>query len=142
MQCLYNVWNASNWASVIISLEAYVSSVQGGSLCKHHKRLEKNRSLDPLEFQVCIIFKRSFLASCFCFKWQFIVNILNLRMKSWRHRNVVGCYRYFFMFFFFNFYLLMTESQIELVNINDVVNFSLHSAWQANIKLKRRKFVF
>lgn len=36
----------------------------------------------------------------------------------------------------------MTESQIELVNINDVVNFSLHSAWQANIKLKRRKFVF
>ena len=36
----------------------------------------------------------------------------------------------------------MTESQIELVNINDVVNFSLHSAWQANTKLKRRKFVF
>ena len=32
---------------------------------------------------------------------------------------------------FFNFYLLMTELQIELVNINhDDVNFSLHSnAW-------------
>ena len=36
----------------------------------------------------------------------------------------------------------MIELQIELVNINDVLNFSLHSAWQANIKLKRRKFVF
>ena len=71
VQCLYNVWHARNWASVIISLEAYVSSVQGGSLCKHHKMLEKNRSLDPLEFQVCIIFKRSFLANCFCFQWTF-----------------------------------------------------------------------
>ena len=129
---------------MIISLEAYVSSVQGGSLCKHHKMLEKNRSLDPLEFQVCIIFKRSFLASCFCFKWQFIVNILNLRMKSWRHRKRLRMLSLFFyvFFFLFNFYLLMTESRIELVNINDVVNFSLHSAWQANIKLKRRKFVF